>query len=331
MPTGMPSKKRNLTCKAKGTPDEGNPENENNLVPITYYPIATQKHFSRMKLAIADKPYAHYFNSDLHLTRDALPALHQPMHLKNVLPLSQASKLLVKKQELASENGWYAFPDGTAYVASITHFPGATGEMVDWWFWWHSIEAERYALWYPYNHGVARSSYATTVRRGNRKPLLFRDDLPHRDRWLGSTHTVSEFIGPQLMTIRIQFVDPGYYGLPWDKLNEAGYEAAVCAVLWDATLPMKVGDFLHLWRRKDDGSGLELRSRYWLAHEVYIDVFGLSKISVDWLGGALGIKQRLAGETVAYEQFLHDQIEFTNLASILPRLYDEFGKPRGEL
>lgn len=44
------------------------------------------------------------------------------------------------------------------------------------------------------------------------------------------------------------------------------------------------------------------------------------------IGGLLGLKRLQAGEKVAYEQFLHDQIEFTNLASILPGLYEEFGQ-----
>lgn len=81
---------------------------------------------------------------------------------------------------------------------------------------------------------------------------------------------------------------------------------------------------MHLWRRKEDGEDLELRSRYWLGHQVHLDL-GLVKIPLDRAGGITGIKKRLAGEMVADEQFLHGQIEFTNLSSILPDLYHEFG------
>ncbi len=115
------------------------------------------------------------------------------------------------------------------------------------------------------------------------------------------------------MTLRITFVDPARYGLPWDKLREAGYEAAVCAELWNGHLPLKIGDFIHLWRKAPDGESLELRSRYWLGNEVKLELLGL-KIPLDYIGGALGIKRRLAGEGTAYEHFMHDQIEFTNLA-----------------
>jgi hypothetical protein len=45
---------------------------------------------------------------------------------------------------------------------------------------------------------------------------------------------------------------------------------------------------------------------------------------VDPIAKGLGIKRRLAGARVAYEQVLHDQIEFTHLATFLPHLYEEF-------
>lgn len=100
------------------------------------------------------------------------------------------------------------------------------------------------------------------------------------------------------MTIRIEFKDSSPFGLPWEELQKAGYESAVCAVLWDAKLPMKVGEIVHLWRRKEGGKGLELRSRYWLGHQVHLDL-ELVKIPLDRAGGITGIKKRLTAEKVA--------------------------------
>lgn len=182
--------------------------------------------------------------------------------------------------------------------------------MVDWWLCWHSVESERYALWYPYNHVYTYSSYTTPCRTGT-------------GGWARRTQSRS-FIGPQFMTICIEFKGSSQFGLPWEELQKAGYESAVCAVLWDAKLPIQVGEFVHLWRRKEGGEGLELRIRYWLGHQVHLDL-GLVKMPLDRAGGITGIKKRLASEKVAYEQSLHDQIGFTNLASILPNLYHEFG------
>ncbi|KAH8748662.1 PhlG protein [Diaporthe sp. PMI_573] len=302
--------------------DGDNRSKDPSLVPVTYYPLGTQQQHMRMQQRMAGKPYAHYFHdSPLYIRREALDAIPRPIAnpAKDVLPLSQIRRLL-DPGDHAVENGWYVYPDGTGYVASKTHFPGCTGEMIDWWFWWHSVEGERYALWYPYNHCDVRSAYSV--------PILEREDVSHRHKWLGSTHTVSEFIGPVHMELRIEFKEPGYFGLgTWEELKEAGYEAAVCGLLWDKTLPLKVGDMIHLWRKTDNG--LELRSRYYLAHEVYVDILGL-KVYVDWLGGLLGIKRAAAGEKVAYEQLLHDQTEFTNLASFLPEIYREFGQKKGQ-
>lgn len=308
------------------------------LVPVTYYPLNTQHAHSKMQERMARKPYAHYFHtSPLYVRREALDAIPRPINnpKDHVLPLSQIRKLL-EPGDHPVENGWYAFPDGTGYVTSKTQFPGCTADMIEWWFWWHSVEGERYALWYPYNHWDVKSTYSRltkskftpesrkNAKTGKELPILERDDIPHRQKWLGSTHTVSEYIGPNHMELRIEFKEPSYFGLgTWEELSKAGYEAVVCGILWDKMLPMKVGDMIHLWRRNE--SGLELRSRYYLGHEVTLDLFGL-KISVDKVGGLLGIKRLQAGDKVAYEQFLHDQTEFTNLASILPGLYREFGQ-----
>ncbi|KAH8899032.1 PhlG protein [Thozetella sp. PMI_491] len=281
---------------------------------VTYFPLEARKAFKVNEKKIAKKAYAKFFTQDLYLYRDVIPSIHTPISSKLVLPLSDARKLL-EPGYLEAENGWCALSDGAAYVSSLTRFPGTTGDMVRWWFWWHSVEPERYALWFPYDHLDVRPSVAHSHLR--------RTDIPDVKKWLGSTHRVLEFVGAKPMTIRISFVDPANYDLPWPELREAGYKAAVCAELWHGFLPVKIGDFLHLWRRAPDGEGLELRSRYWLGAGVRLQLLGL-RIPLDYIGGVLGFKRILAGEQIAYEHFMHDQIEFTNLASFLPQLYAEY-------
>lgn len=51
-------------------------------------------------------------------------------------------------QQLPHENAWCAYKTGQGYVASRTHFPGVTAEMIQWWLWWHSASPERYSLWH---------------------------------------------------------------------------------------------------------------------------------------------------------------------------------------
>ncbi|KAK2054637.1 PhlG protein [Colletotrichum caudatum] len=281
-------------------------------VPITYYPLETQKAFHHNRRRMKNKKYAKYFKQDLYIYADIPQYIREPMPPHGVLPIKDCRRLLEPGYH-RHENGWRALPDGSAYVTSRTRFPGSTGDMIRWWFWWHSVEPERYALWFPYDHLSVHSNYADR---------LHRNDLSHTQKWLGSTHRVTEFVGAAKMTIQIRFVDPAQYGLPWPELKEAGYDAAVCAELWDGLVTnLKIGDFLHLWRKTDDG--LELRSRYWLGAGVHYKLFGM-KVGIDYLAGALGIKHRMAGEKIAYEHFIHDQTEFTNLASFLPDLYADY-------
>lgn len=79
---------------------------------------------------------------------------------------------------------------------------------------------------------------------------------------------------------------------------------------------------VHLARKTDDG--FEQRSHYWIGHDPRIRLLGRS-ISVDAIGTKLGLKRKQAGARVAYEQLLHDQIEFTHLSTFLADLHREFG------
>lgn len=78
---------------------------------------------------------------------------------------------------------------------------------------------------------------------------------------------------------------------------------------------------VHLIRDTDDS--FELRSRYFLADHLLLGR-GKPELDVDKLVPA-SVKARLAGEHLAYEQLLHDQIEFPHLAGVLSDLYAEFG------
>jgi hypothetical protein len=78
---------------------------------------------------------------------------------------------------------------------------------------------------------------------------------------------------------------------------------------------------IHLARQTEHG--LEQRSRYWIGHDPRLSTpFGrlpLEKVASNRM------RRKLAGARVGYEQLLHDQIEFTHLATFLPALYAEFG------
>jgi hypothetical protein len=283
--------------------------------PVSYFPIPTQRQFERNAELIRGKPYERYFNGDLKLRREVLPALKRAMSPADALAPENVNALLEPGYH-AVENGFCELSDGSAYVASHVPFPRATGEMYAWWFWWHSVEPPRYTLWYPYNHIAARP-----VNRD----VLTAPGLTHEQRYVGTTHHVDEYIGAELLRISIRFLDPAELGFDTRRFAEAGIVGHACARVGLRDLPLEAVTMVHLARKTSQG--IEQRSRYWIGHNVKLRAFG-TKLPMDRIGVALGTKRRMAGKRVAYEQLLHDQTEFTHLASFLPELWTEFGRGR---
>jgi hypothetical protein len=281
--------------------------------PVTYFPVPTQHQFRKNQELVRGKPYERYFNGDMRIRADVLPALTQPMSTADALRPADVNSLLDPGHHPV-ENGYCELPDGSAYVASRVDFPRTTGEMYAWWFWWHSVEAARYTLWYPYNHISARPL--------NRE-VLTASGLTHEQRYVGNTHHVDEYIGPELVRIAIRFMDPSELGLDTRRFAEAGIVGHACARVCLRGTPLEVVTMVHLARRTNDG--IEQRSRYWMGSDVKLHAFG-ARIPVDTIGRVLGMKRQMAGERLGYEQLLHDQIEFTHLARFLPDLWNEFGR-----
>lgn len=286
---------------------------DHDTFPVTYFPVATQRQFRRNQELIRGKPYERYFNGDLRLRGDVLPAIRCAMSPTDALAPGDVNSLLSPGYHRV-ENGFCELPDGSAYVASLVPFPRATGEMYQWWFWWHSVESARYTLWYPYNHIAAKPLD---------REILTRPGLSHEQRYVGSTHHVDEYIGPERLRVAIRFVDPAEFGFDTSRFADAGVVGHACARVSLLDRPLEVVTMVHLARKTSDG--IEQRSRYWIGHDVKLRVFGRA-ISVDRIGAALRMKRRMAGARVAYEQLLHDQIEFTHLSSFLPELWAEFGR-----
>jgi len=281
--------------------------------PVTYYPVATQRLFQRNREQIRGKPYEQYFDGDLWLHDEVMPAIRAPMDPAKALRFDpEGLQSLLDPGYHEVENGYCELPDGTAYVASRVPFPGCSGEMYRWWFWWHSVEPARYTLWYPFNH-----IQATPVDRS----VLTAPGLTHEQRYIGNTHHVDEYIGPDLVQIAIRFVDPAELGFDTGRFEGAGIVGHACARVALRRLNLEAATMVHLARRTADG--FELRSRYWIGHNVSLTAGGRS-LSLDSVASRLRIKPRMAGLRVAYEQLLHDQIEFTHLSTILAGLYGEF-------
>jgi hypothetical protein len=280
-------------------------------VPITYYPVPTQLQFQKNREQIQNKPYAHYFDGDLWIREEVLPAIREPMSARDALAPENINQLLDPGYH-AVENGYCELADGTAYVASLVPLDGVTGEMYQWWFWWHAVESARYTLWYPHNH-VSVSPQSPEV--------LTKPGLTHEQRYVGTSHLVGEYIGAEYLRVVIRFVDPAELGLDTRRFREAGIVGHACARVGVYGTGVESVTMVHLARKTE--SGIEQRSRYWIGHNPRLST-PLGKVALDGVATRLGLKRRLAGARIAYEQLLHDQIEFTHLGTFLPALYREF-------
>ena len=67
----------------------------------------------------------------------------------------------------------------------LTPMPGATVEMIDWWFAWHPLLPLRYKLWNPGYH------FDLQINETDRKRLTDKT-IPIRERNWGCSHLVTE-------------------------------------------------------------------------------------------------------------------------------------------
>lgn len=288
-------------------------------LPFTYYSLQYQDQFEKNAARIKGIPYEKYFQPDLFVYPEIIEPGRKEMDCKTQALKGDFSDINTLNAPasitLPNEDGWCHYDDGTGYVASRTHFPGVTADMISWWFWWHSVSGERYSLWHPWAHEDAASTFADKF-----------DDrsLNNSQKLVGSIHHIKEIIGHSEQSIDIHWQRPSYFKLDESKFAQNGIVASACGEILIQGTPLKAVDMIHLWYQTD--SGLELRSRYFLANNLQLRIPVLGKLlPVDQVVNALGVKNFIVGRDLAHEQFYHDSQEMTHLASILPDLYEEFG------
>ena len=258
------------------------------------------------------KPYAKYYYRP-----SAAPAAHHAQMLRDLKPLDPAKADRIQDADnllapgyTEGENGYCVMLDGSGYVALRHPMPGATPEMIDWWFAWHGLEDLRYKLWYPEMHVSARLDPEERA-----KVLDPARTLPQK--FQGLTHHVVEDIGGGVLNaVDISFLTPQDFGFDMSRYHSPNVEALAAANVMarDVDDP-KDGPglpvvFVHLVRNVDDG--IEVRNRFWVGYQI------VGKKPVLMLPPGARIP-----EEAAQGLFLHDVQEFANLAAILPQLYLE--------
>ena len=258
------------------------------------------------------KPYAKYFYATpAPPPPERLAAMERPVDPANALPIENINDLL-NPGYLEVESGWCILPNGAGYVANRTPMPGVTVDMVNWWMAWHSLEDLRYKLWYPPAH------FAISLSDRDRAKVL-DSNRPMTLRFQGLTHFVIEDIGgPSTEELAISFKTPEEVGFDMSRFHSPNVGTIVSA---NGTTRMlnpppgapnfKTPAFMLHFIREIPG-GIEYRTRFWLGYHV------LNKQPVFLLPQGVWIP-----EFVPRGLALHNVHEYANLASFLPRLYEE--------
>ena len=203
----------------------------------------------------------------------------------NGLDLTNITDLL-EPGYLPLETGIARTPTGALSVAVLTQWPDTTPEMIDWWFGWHINSTERYKLWHPQAHYFAQARF----------DLSEMTSLTDRQRYIGNTSWVDEYVSFLPSRLAITFHEPADIGLGRDDLEAAGYGTAVCAIVTDSDHGHELSRLVHAVRLTADGC--EMRSRFIFGPDIP-DVIGPLMLDHCWT-------------------------EMTHLASFLPRLHARF-------
>ncbi len=171
------------------------------------------------------KPYAKYYYQP-----SAPPAAHHAAMLADLKPLdpAKADRIQDVNDLLApgyteGENGYCVMPDGSGYVALRHPMPGATPEMIDWWFAWHGLEI------CATSYGIQRcTSPPGSTRRSGPRCSTPPGRSPRSSR--GSHHHVVEDIGGGVFNaVDISFLTPEDFGFDMTRFHSPNAEALAAA------------------------------------------------------------------------------------------------------
>lgn len=254
-----------------------------------------------------EKAYAKYFECPMAPPNEkSMDEIRKgPMDAKYAITPEQINTML-QHGDAEVENGYCIMPNGTAYVATSNFFPGCTLEMMQWWFAWHALEPLRYSIWHKNGH------HSVAVSDIDRAKIL-DPDLPLEEKSRGVIHFVVEDMGAGLDDILIHFMSPKEMGFDMEKFHEPAISGVIggwCERHSRVRDEAGVSIMLHTFREKPEG--LELRTRFWLGYK-YLKGHPVCMMPPGMIlpeEGALGLA-------------VHSIEEYSNLAAILPELYEQ--------
>lgn len=210
---------------------------------------------------------------------------------------------ILKPGYLAVENGYTKMPDGSGAVATKVEMPGVTPEMIDWWFVWHGVKDLRYKIWCPTEHYGIHVHPDSVARRMD-------TSLSLKERNWQTTDVVTENVGDGPQTMHLTFLSPEEYG--YDPELVKNVDVLINANVTDPETGLGLITFSHCIRKIP--GGIEYRSHYWQGYNI-----------IDGKPVATAIPPEGYPMEVMRSNALHSLTEYSNLAEILPKLYEQYG------
>ena len=265
-------------------------------------------HLQKTKVTVTEqdktKSYYKYYAADMAAPApEAYQRAAKPISPAKALPFKDRNQLF-DLGYFEAETGYCVMPDGTGYIANLTKMPGVTAEMFDWWFAWHGLDNLRYTIWDPEDHYRAESM---------QKERAHNPKLSLREKYWDTTHAILEDVGMGPERIYIHFKHPSNIGFEFSKIGTPACSTLVCGIgNGHGHPPFSSAATVMCHFLRDTEDGVELRTRFWVGWN-FVDGKDTKSIPD---------KVRLP-EAPLLLLLQHNIKEFTNLAALLPRIYEE--------
>lgn len=244
--------------------------------------------------------YFKYYERDLApIPEEKLAILKAgPADPKSLLAFEDKDIFLKGEDADYCQIGFGIREDGIGMVCNTTYMPGVTGEMLDWWFPWHSVGSDlRYKIWDPEDHYFATA---------DRCDYVCDPAVPMNQKTWGVTHYIMEDVGLGPDFLMLQFMNPADFGYDTSIIGSDKCSSLVCAV----GKSQIAAAMTHKWYPYEDG--VMFCSRFWIGYGLQDGQVkrGLPE------GAAIPVEAPMG-------LFAHNIKEFSNLAAILPEVYAE--------
>lgn len=203
---------------------------------------------------------------------------------------------ILTNKNIQKECGYDLMDDCSYLVSMCIMMPNVTKEMVEWWFWWHAKDNNRYRAWYPNEH------IAISYDKKDKEYFESKSVPPFKS----VKHYPIERVGKLFAPLSIEFVSPKDFGFSEKLMKENNVELVVCG---------HVGAFMDLVPNTE------------MSHIYFKTDLGLMSVSRFWLGKRVKnklIKKIFVTEKQAKGMAEHCYVEYNNFVEKIPKMYKEW-------